>query len=69
MQNLVNMFKFSHKFVEKLSARFLLELRRHNYVTPTSYLELLNMFKKILVQKNKENSQKIFRLDNGLKKL
>lgn len=49
MENLVNMFKFAHKYVEKLSARFLVELRRHNYVTPTSYLELLNLFKKILV--------------------
>lgn len=49
------MFKFSHKTVEKLSTRFLLELRRHNYVTPTSYLELLSLFKSILNDKNKEN--------------
>lgn len=62
----MNMFKFSHKLVEKLSARFLVEMRRHNYVTPTSYLELLNLFRTILSDKNIENEKKIDRLSNGL---
>lgn len=60
------MFKQSHKFVEKQSVKYLIELRRHNYVTPTSYLELLSLFKMILSEKNKENEQKIQRLQNGL---
>jgi dynein heavy chain, axonemal len=33
------------------------ELRRHNYVTPTSYLELLTMFRVILIEKKKEVNQ------------
>ena len=38
---LVEMFKNVHKSVEKISVKFSQELRRYNYVTPTSYLELL----------------------------
>lgn len=56
------MFKFSHKFVEKISNKFLLELRRHNYVTPTSYLELISLFKSIVLDKNLEVNKKIERL-------
>lgn len=69
MDKIVTMFKISHKKVEFFSKRYLSELRRHNYVTPTSFLELLTMFKSILMDKNKENEQKIKRLSNGLEKL
>jgi dynein heavy chain len=48
---LVEMFKNIHKSVEKASYRFMSELRRPTYVTPTSFLELLNMFKSILFEK------------------
>lgn len=34
-------FASAHKSVSEASARMLLTLRRHNYVTPTSYLELV----------------------------
>jgi len=51
---MVECFKNIHKSVEKLSGDFLNELRRHNYVTPTSYLELLTMFRVILMSKKKE---------------
>jgi len=37
-----------------MSEEFLNTLGRHNYVTPTSYLELLNLFKIILTEKNAE---------------
>jgi len=40
------MFKIIHQSVELMSSRFLDEMRRINYVTPTSYLELLNCYKK-----------------------
>jgi dynein heavy chain len=35
----VEMFKVIHQSVEKISIKYLDELRRYNYVTPTSYLE------------------------------
>ena len=66
---MVECFKDIHKSVEKDSNQFLAELRRHNYVTPTSYLELLTMFRVILMQKKKEFSVSIQRLKNGLDKL
>jgi len=37
-----------HNSVHQLSARFLAEQRRHYYVTPTSYLELLGSYKSLL---------------------
>lgn len=53
------MFKNIHKSVEKISITYLEELRRHNYVTPTSYLELLNIYRQILSEKRKELKQQI----------
>jgi len=54
---LVQMFKNIHKSVEKTSTRFLNELRRPTYVTPTSFLEQLGMFKSILNRKRIELTQ------------
>jgi dynein heavy chain len=42
---IVEMFRYIHQSVEKKSKEFLEILRRHAYVTPTSYLELLGSFK------------------------
>ena len=39
------MCKTFHENVRTLSALFLQQLSRHNYVTPTSYLELILTFK------------------------
>jgi hypothetical protein len=43
-----------HEDVQALSARFLVEQRRHYYVTPTSYLELLGSYKKLLAKRQDE---------------
>lgn len=40
-----------HNSVHHLSARFLAQQRRHYYVTPTSYLELLGSYKSLLGRK------------------
>lgn len=45
------------------------ELRRFNYVTPTSYLELLTVFKSVLKEKKLELKKSINRFRNGLNKL
>jgi dynein heavy chain len=50
----VEMFKIIHKSVEKSSVKYFESLRRYNYVTPTSYLELLSTFRKVLSFKKKE---------------
>ena len=43
--------------------------RRHNYTTPKSYLELINIYIKILRNKHEEVEAKMSRLENGLEKL
>ncbi|TMW61529.1 hypothetical protein Poli38472_012720 [Pythium oligandrum] len=55
--------------VSALSSEFLQSLRRHYYVTPTSYLELINTFKKLLQNKRIEVMTMKQRYDNGLTKL
>ena len=47
----IEMCKEFHTSTSDLSDRFLLELERHNYVTPTSYLELINTYKSLLDKK------------------
>lgn len=39
-------FVTMHQSVEQVSERMKLELRRHNYVTPNNYLELVSGYKK-----------------------
>ena len=62
-------FKVIHKSVEQISRKYLSEWRRHNYVTPMSYLELLTMFKLVLKEKEEELKGSINRLRSGLDKL
>ncbi|TYZ61102.1 hypothetical protein PybrP1_000394 [[Pythium] brassicae (nom. inval.)] len=57
---------------ESMSRRtqaFLQSLRRHYYVTPTSYLELIHTFKTLLTNKRVEVMTLKRRYDNGLTKL
>jgi energy-coupling factor transporter ATP-binding protein EcfA2 len=56
------------KIVE-LVAEYLRELKRNNYVTPTSYLELLASFKALLDVKRSEVAAAKSRYDVGLQKL
>ncbi|KAK3247674.1 hypothetical protein CYMTET_42830 [Cymbomonas tetramitiformis] len=60
---------FVHQSVEKMSVRFFDELRRFNYVTPTSYLEMLTTFIKVLGEKREEIKTMRHRLQVGLDKL
>ena len=52
--------------MERKSQKFLDELRRRNYVTPTSYLELLNLYKSILSERKKFFGDAKSRLEKGL---
>eukprot|EP00606_Chrysophyceae_sp_TOSAG23-5_P000662 GSChrysophyteH2.ASY1.ANO1.84.1 assembled CDS len=67
--NTVNMFKLIHLTVETKSVEFFESLRRRNYVTPTSYLELLAAFGKLLGEKRTQIKTKRDRLQIGLDKL
>ena len=48
-RKLQTLCKKTHGIAIKLSEYFLLEQRRHNYVTPTSYLTLLKQFNTLLL--------------------
>lgn len=52
-----------------LSFRFLQELGRHNYVTATSYLELIASFRQLLTQKRQAVVEAKQRYVNGLDQL
>ncbi|KAM9347669.1 dynein axonemal heavy chain 7 [Symphorus nematophorus] len=65
----INMCKSFHTSTIELSLRFLSELQRHNYVTPTSYLELISTFKALLKTKRAEVMKLKRRYEVGLEKL
>lgn len=60
---------FIHQSVERTSATFFAEMRRAAYVTPTSYLELLNTFSKLLEERRESLGKTRGRLAVGLDKL
>ncbi|ESO89348.1 hypothetical protein LOTGIDRAFT_210379 [Lottia gigantea] len=69
LNGLVSMCQAVHMSVAKNSDKFLAELSRHNYVTPTSYLELLGIFSKLVGMKKSELKMARNRLKTGLDKL
>ena len=52
-----------------VSEDFKAELGRANYVTPTSYLQLITMFQRLVTAKRIENSKTLSRYTVGLDKL
>lgn len=54
---LVQLCQSIHQHAQDASEQFFSELRRRNYVTPTSFLELIRMFQKILESKRARNRQ------------
>jgi dynein heavy chain len=66
---IVSLCRDIHQSVEKASIKYAEEMRRYNYVTPTSYLELLSTFRKILGEKREEIGTARHRLSVGLDKI
>ncbi|ELU17469.1 hypothetical protein CAPTEDRAFT_228350 [Capitella teleta] len=65
----IEMCKEFHTTTRILSERYFMELERHNYVTPTSYLELIHTFKSLLEVKREEVMKSKKRYEVGLEKL
>lgn len=65
----ISICKHFHQSVRDLSVRFVEQLGRHNYVTPTSYLELISSFKSLLATKRGEVLKSKKRYEVGLEKL
>ena len=58
-----------HLSITKANELFYNELRRKYYITPKSYLDLINMYVQLLAEKREEYSVSRDRLVNGLNKL
>lgn len=67
--NIVALCQQFHVDVKELSKDFMISLKRVNYVTPTSYLELILAFKQNLDKKRIEISTAQKRYEVGLEKL
>ncbi|XP_016078231.1 PREDICTED: dynein heavy chain 3, axonemal [Miniopterus natalensis] len=65
----ISMCKYFQESVKELSLDYYNTLRRHNYVTPTSYLELILTFKTLLNSKRQEVDMMRNRYLTGLQKL
>nr|XP_060504710.1 dynein axonemal heavy chain 3 isoform X1 [Panthera onca]XP_060504711.1 dynein axonemal heavy chain 3 isoform X1 [Panthera onca] len=65
----ISMCKYFQESVKDLSLDYYNTLRRHNYVTPTSYLELILTFKTLLNTKRHEVETMRNRYLTGLQKL
>ncbi|CAH8626763.1 unnamed protein product [Dicrocoelium dendriticum] len=53
----VHLFKYFHTSLTPLAEKFLQRLGRKTYVTPTSYLELIDSFQSLLRKKQEETSK------------
>lgn len=60
---------YVHETVNKMSKTYFQNEKRYNYTTPKSFLELISLFKKLLMQKNFEYKDRVQRLETGLIKL
>ncbi|XP_030837708.1 dynein heavy chain 2, axonemal [Strongylocentrotus purpuratus] len=67
--NIAQIFCTMHQSVVQSSNQMLFELKRHNYVTPTNYLELVTGYKTLLYEKRKELGDAANKLKNGLSKI
>lgn len=65
----VTMVQTFHTATQAQAARFLKLQKRNYYVTPTSYLELINSFKRLLELKRTEVAQQRDRYGNGYNQL
>uniref|UniRef100_A0A8P0SL08 Dynein axonemal heavy chain 2 n=1 Tax=Canis lupus familiaris TaxID=9615 RepID=A0A8P0SL08_CANLF len=68
-KKVAKIFVTMHWSVAQYSQKMLLELRRHNYVTPTNYLELVSGYKKLLGEKRQELLDQANKLRTGLFKI
>lgn len=68
-QACIAMCQYFHTSTQDLTKDFCRMLNRYNYVTPTSYLELINTFKDLLNRKRKQVLDGKKRYEGGLDRL
>jgi len=68
-KQVADMFVTAHQSVSKVSAQMREEVKRINYITPTSYLETVNNYIELLKMKREQLLNKANKLRGGLEKL
>ena len=68
-KSICQFMSYVHQSVNDMSKVYAQNDKRFNYTTPKSFLELINLYRKVLTNKNNELYGKIDRLGNGLEKL
>ncbi|KAF8278750.1 Inner arm dynein 5-1 [Trypanosoma cruzi] len=68
-ERLIELCVSIHVDVQERSEEFFDELRRHNYTTPSSYLELLTCYRSLLSEQSEQISGQVKRYQGGLDKL
>ncbi|CAL7938030.1 unnamed protein product [Xylocopa violacea] len=62
-------FSLIHETVSRFSNRMAAEMKRHNYVTPVNFLELVAGYKTMLAEKRQDLAEQANKLRNGLSKI
>lgn len=65
-QSIAEHMAFVHLSIDDANQEFKAKERRYNYTTPTSFLELINFYEKLLNQKQGAIVESIARLERGL---
>ncbi|XP_067125606.1 dynein axonemal heavy chain 7-like isoform X2 [Centruroides vittatus] len=65
----ISLCKMFHISIDKLSVAYYKELHRHNYINPTSFLELINTFQNLLAKKRGDILKMKQRYEVGLEQL
>lgn len=68
-KSLSQTFVTVHTSVVDASLKMRQELKRYNYVTPINYLELVNGYRELLMEKRQSIGNSAMKLRNGLSKL
>lgn len=63
------MFVYMHDTTSQRSQEMLEQIHRYNYVTPSSYLDLVRGFRVMLSKKSAEIMEQRDKLANGMSKL
>jgi dynein heavy chain len=68
-EGVIQSFSTVQQTAQDMSRRLLLELKRHNYITPTHFLELVTGYMTLLAEKRKQLTEAAAKLRGGLSKL
>ena len=69
MDSIAQFMAYVHQSVNEMSKVYAQNDKRYNYTTPKSFLEMINLYRKVLKEKDEELIARIERLENGLEKL